>query len=139
MNCPTLISLILREKNCIFGTIHFHYQIFSIDGPEIWQVTPSVVKNVGSNVSFSCTAKGNPEPEVRWNFQNQTKAVGKWQITLQISKVKLANAGLYTCTATNEVGSATKTVSLTVKGKSDVIGVNGGQKSLSYVINMDKF
>lgn len=45
---------------------------------------------------------------------------------LKISKAKLANAGEYRCTAENEVGLDTRNLSLTVKSKSDVIGVNVG-------------
>lgn len=106
--------------------IHFHYHTFSIDGPTIYNFIHSAALNVGNNASFSCTAEGNPEPVVTWYFQNRNLTTGKQKIMLKISKAKLANAGEYSCTAANEVGLDTRNLSLTVKGKSDVIGVNVG-------------
>lgn len=97
--------------------------MFFIDAPEI-QLSPSVVVYVGNAVSLNCAADGNPEPEVELRFLNQTKATGRRQTTLSISEAKLSDAGNYTCTATNEVGSTMSITSLRVKGESDVTGVN---------------
>lgn len=77
-------------------------------------------------MSLSCTAEGNPEPEVRWSFQNHIKATGRRQTVLTISDAWLADAGVYTCTATNDHGNDIRTVSLMVESKSDVTGVSGG-------------
>ncbi|KAB5530702.1 hypothetical protein PHYPO_G00132430 [Pangasianodon hypophthalmus] len=84
-------------------------------GPEIQHVEPSVVVKVGNDISLHCTAEGNPEPEVRWSFQNHNKANGSRQAMLKISKAMSANAGVYTCTARNDHGSDIRTVSLTVE------------------------
>ncbi|KAI5620892.1 intercellular adhesion molecule 5 precursor, partial [Silurus asotus] len=70
---------------------------------------------LGSKVSLSCTAKGNPEPELNWSIQSQIKATGRQQTTLTIVKVSLADAGVYTCTATNSLGNDTREVSLIVE------------------------
>lgn len=78
----------------------------------------------GEDVSLNCTADGNPEPEVKWHFKSQTKATGRRQTTLTISKASADDDGHYTCTATNDLGNVIRTVSLIVKSKSDEIGVN---------------
>ncbi|MCJ8746095.1 hypothetical protein PDJAM_G00137840 [Pangasius djambal] len=95
-------------------------------GPEIQHVESTVVVKVGNDVSLRCPAVGNPEPKVRWSFQNQIKTTDRGQAMLNISKAMSANAGEYICTATNDHGSDTRRVELTVEGKSDVIGVNVG-------------
>ncbi|XP_047663748.1 hemicentin-1-like isoform X3 [Tachysurus fulvidraco] len=93
-----------------------HRMIVNVQyGPEIQPVTPSEVVKAGNDLSLSCTAEGNPEPQVRWSFQNQTKATGRRQAILNLSKTKSADAGEYLCTASNELGSKTRTVSLTVE------------------------
>ncbi|XP_047006410.1 hemicentin-2 isoform X1 [Ictalurus punctatus] len=82
---------------------------------EIQLDKPSQVVNVGTDVSLSCTAEGNPEPEVTWSFQNQSKTTGRRQITLNVAKAKATDAGEYTCTASNKLGRNTKIVTLTVQ------------------------
>ncbi|KAK2836256.1 hypothetical protein Q7C36_014125 [Tachysurus vachellii] len=94
-----------------------HRMIVNVQyGPEIQPVTRSEVVKAGNDLSLSCTAEGNPEPEVSWSFQNQTKATGRRQTILNLSKANSADAGEYLCTASNELGSKTRTVSLTVEG-----------------------
>ncbi|KAF4073719.1 hypothetical protein AMELA_G00246540 [Ameiurus melas] len=83
--------------------------------PRIKPDNPSEVVKAGGDVSLNCTAEGNPEPEVRWSFQNHIKATGRRQTVLTISKAWLAHTGEYTCTATNDLGKDTRTVSLTVE------------------------
>ncbi|KAK2836257.1 hypothetical protein Q7C36_014126 [Tachysurus vachellii] len=93
-----------------------HRMIVNVQyGPEIQPVTRSEVVKAGNDLSLSCTAEGNPEPEVSWSFQNQTKATGRRQTILNLSKANSADAGEYLCTASNELGSKTRTVSLTVE------------------------
>ncbi|XP_053468821.1 hemicentin-2 [Ictalurus furcatus] len=82
---------------------------------EIQLDEPSQVVTVGNDVSLSCTAEGNPEPEVTWSFQNQSKTTGRRQITLNIAKAKATDAGEYTCTASNKLGRNTKIATLTVQ------------------------
>ncbi|XP_076866073.1 vascular cell adhesion protein 1-like [Brachyhypopomus gauderio] len=59
------------------------------------------------DLSLTCSANGNPEPDVEWRFKNQTIAAGRRHSTLKISRVTSAHAGLYTCTATNPIQSQT--------------------------------
>uniref|UniRef100_A0AAR2K8A6 Ig-like domain-containing protein n=1 Tax=Pygocentrus nattereri TaxID=42514 RepID=A0AAR2K8A6_PYGNA len=84
-------------------------------GPEIESGDESVEVYEGRDVTLPCTAEGNPEPEVKWSFNNQSKTTGGRQTTLTISGATPADGGEYTCTATNTFGSQTRRVFLVVK------------------------
>ena len=44
---------------------HFYFYIFSV--PPSAMVTPtSLTINAGSTANFTCTATGNPTPQIRW-------------------------------------------------------------------------
>lgn len=101
---------------------------FSIDAPKIKQDIQSETVNESEAVYLNCIADGNPVPQVMWIFKNQTMATGSQQNTLMISKVTGNDAGEYTCTAENDLGFDTRTVSLKVESKSDVIDVNEIQR-----------
>ncbi|XP_053348650.1 hemicentin-1-like isoform X1 [Clarias gariepinus] len=97
------------------GTQQHSLTINVLYGANIQYISPSAGVNVGEKVSLQCTAEGNPVPEVRWTFQNQNRTTGRQHTPLNIDKAKSADAGQYTCIATNELGTDTKTVSLTVQ------------------------
>ncbi|KAL7883643.1 hypothetical protein SRHO_G00013010, partial [Serrasalmus rhombeus] len=97
------------------GTEHHVLTINVLYGPEIESGDESVEVYEGRNVTLPCTAEGNPEPEVKWSFNNQSKTTGGRQTTLTISGATSADGGEYTCTATNTVGSQTRRVFLVVK------------------------
>lgn len=101
---------------------------FSIDAPEIKQGIRSETVNESEDVFLNCIADGNPVPQVMWIFKNQTTATESEPNTLMISEVTVNDAGEYTCTAENDLGIDTRTVSLKVKSKSDVIDVNEIQR-----------
>ncbi|KAI4875024.1 hypothetical protein NFI96_013611 [Prochilodus magdalenae] len=84
-------------------------------GPEIHTAKDSLEVYEGQNVNLTCTADGNPEPKIVWSFNNQSKTTGGRQTTLRITGVKFADGGVYTCNATNKIGSQTRRVSLVVK------------------------
>ena len=60
----------------------------------------------GSNVQFSLTVSGRPAPTYQWYF-NGTAIGGATTSSLSLTSVTAANAGNYTVTATNLLGSAT--------------------------------
>ncbi|KAI5620891.1 intercellular adhesion molecule 5 precursor [Silurus asotus] len=98
------------------GTAQHNLTVNVLYAPEIEPDKEVLKVKEGSKVSLSCTAKGNPEPELNWSIQSQIKATGRQQTTLTIVKVSLADAGVYTCTATNSLGNNTREVSLIVEG-----------------------
>lgn len=94
---------------------------FPVDGPEIAYFNSSQVVREGRNVTLDCSAEGNPEPIAEWTFQSQSKTIGMRETSLTISKVTSDNVGKYTCTARNDLGNITRTVSLTVESTSDAM------------------
>ena len=83
---------------------------------------PAVVINpqykqskVGQSVSFTCEADGRPQPTLTWSRQGGREALGP-TVTVRgaelfIARVRKEDAGVYTCRATNTLGSSqTETV-----------------------------
>jgi hypothetical protein len=60
----------------------------------------------GSTVVFSFSATGTPTPTYQW-FRNGVAVASATNATLVIKNATAANAGNYTCTATNPSGSVT--------------------------------
>jgi hypothetical protein len=60
----------------------------------------------GSTVVFSATATGTPAPSLQWQ-RNGAPVPGATQSTLVLTAATAAQAGTYTCVATNSAGSVT--------------------------------
>ncbi|XP_015282388.1 PREDICTED: striated muscle preferentially expressed protein kinase [Gekko japonicus] len=82
-----------------------------------------VMVTAGTEVLLRCIITGNPSPEVSWRkdgvpFQSSTarpiKAEGE-RHTLLVKSARVADTGLYTVCATNEVGEACCSAILTVR------------------------
>ncbi|XP_034448187.1 vascular cell adhesion protein 1-like isoform X3 [Hippoglossus hippoglossus] len=77
------------------------------------EVTP------GQNVTFACSAEGNPVPEIQWNFpavENVRETTGGRQKNVSVTGATSTNAGVYICVATNKVGSVSRSVTLRMRG-----------------------
>ncbi|XP_045576432.1 hemicentin-1 isoform X1 [Salmo salar] len=87
--------------------------------PEFLLGNDTVEVSAGSDVSLNCSAEGNPPPELRWtnnDAHNVKSSTEGRQRTIRITKATSTNAGIYICTATNRVGTATRTTTVTMKG-----------------------
>lgn len=74
----------------------------------------SEIVSSGSTVTFTFTASGSPAPTYQWFFNNVALASAT-SGTLVISGATAANAGTYSCTATNSSGSlASNPATLTI-------------------------
>ncbi|KAI4892791.1 hypothetical protein NFI96_028928 [Prochilodus magdalenae] len=73
---------------------------------------------LGSAVTLHCEAQGVPEPEVTWyhNGQQLTAESGLQfdQQQLKITRVQVADGGIYTCRVSNPAGQVERTFRLTV-------------------------
>jgi hypothetical protein len=91
-----------------------------LDAPKFLLGNDTVV-SADSNVSLNCSAEGNPPPEMKWNYTaacNVKLSTEGRQRTIRITTATSTNAGIYICTATNRVGTATRTTTtvITLKG-----------------------
>jgi hypothetical protein len=84
--------------------------VLALSPPVVSPVSPSQPTSqtiaTGGSVAFSFPATGSPEPTFQW-FLNGAPVAGATNSTLLISGATAANAGSYTCTATNPSGSKT--------------------------------
>lgn len=86
---------------------------------------------MGDDVSLLCTTRGNPKPDIKWLHSGHIIEKGISSVvsnslsdrssveehTLSLQKVKITDAGKYTCLASNIAGVAEKNYRLKVIGK----------------------
>jgi hypothetical protein len=91
---------------------------------------------MGDDVSMVCTTRGKPKPDIEWlhNGHIIEKGIGSVvsnslsdrssveEHTLPLQQVKVADAGKYTCLASNIAGVAEKNYRLKVLGKQHSAG-----------------
>ena len=102
--------------------------------PPVDQVTI----NNGSSIMFVCEANASSKHTLSWTFTNSTEAVteivndgSKYSIVanrsttrfgeLTVMNVDYEDRGVYTCTATNSIGSDRASANLTVHGECTAI------------------
>ncbi|XP_065105206.1 basement membrane-specific heparan sulfate proteoglycan core protein isoform X3 [Paramisgurnus dabryanus] len=71
-----------------------------------------------SNITLKCIFSGNPEPDMWWTFKNQNISTGGRDNTINITKATSVDAGVYTCSATNQFGRKDKHFTVVIKEKS---------------------
>ncbi|XP_065302130.1 hemicentin-1-like isoform X4 [Dermacentor albipictus] len=98
----------------------------------------------GKPALLECIADGFPRPRVSWSgppFVNSVASSSHQHGTLRIARVGKEHAGNYSCTATNEAGSDTLSVALTVLSapslvkSTDAIVVVAGQPAILWCNN----
>ena len=92
----------------------------------------------GNNITTTCEAIGYPEPTVVWSRNNGALSdrvlisesvstltgngnVTRVSVNLTITNVYREDTGVYTCSASNYIGSDDKNVSITVQCKSIIL------------------
>lgn len=83
------------------------------------ELEDSAVK-VGSDVSLKCSSKGKPQPEYSWEYHHSSNVAEEHEdgVTyLSITNATAQNMGLYTCRVRNRIGNVSKTVKLSVEGR----------------------
>ena len=95
--------------------------LFFSDAPEFKEGNYTKDVILGENVTLTCSAEGNPAPEIHWKYKdipNVIQTTWRRQRNINITKATSTNAGVYNCTATNKVGAVTRAVRVAVKGTS---------------------
>lgn len=93
-----------------WGTISLNLTLTPTAGaPSISNQPQSQTVTTGSNVTFTVTATGTPAPTYQW-AKNGTSITGATASSLTLSNVQTADAGNYTVTVSNSVGSVTSSI-----------------------------
>ncbi|XP_020507951.1 intercellular adhesion molecule 2-like [Labrus bergylta] len=74
----------------------------------------------GENMTFNCTAEGNPSPKMQWKFPsavNVRETTGGRYRNISIIGATSTNAGVYICNATNDIGTVTRSVTVIMLSK----------------------
>ena len=116
---PLCVSVCLSVCLCLF--VSFPPLSFSPVAPTITEISPNQTVLAGGNVSFVCTANGNPPPVVQWIRDGLVYGSNgsSFPVTsmFDLESVTPADAGAYTCEASNDVGSAMLQSTLVVQGQ----------------------
>ena len=93
----------------------------SISAPQVMLSPAEQTRDEGGNAIFYCTAGGNPLPKVEWRFKDRKLLLGSKHLIkngeLIIKRLNYSDAGLYTCAATNILGSHEGSGNLNVRGE----------------------
>ncbi|XP_062894360.1 roundabout homolog 1 isoform X3 [Mobula hypostoma] len=107
-----------------------------LEKPTFIQRPSDETVTAGNSVQFTCKARGDPMPQVRWKKENGELPVGRYEVnsdnTIRIHYTAFSDAGLYTCLAENSVGSSAASVSLVVQDAPDT-----GQRERRKVIQQE--
>lgn len=106
----------------------------------VWSTVPPGVDHVepvepvtvvqGSLVTLTCEARGVPPPTLTWIKDGQPLSLHRnllldgQETRLQLPDVAPSDAGLYSCVASNQAGSSTKSFNLTVLGNPTTICIS---------------
>ena len=75
----------------------------------------------GSRVQLSCPADGFPKPSISWQRNGEAlETSDESGDSLVITKLRVGDQGIYTCTATNVFGFDSSSSSYTVLGKATI-------------------
>ncbi|XP_018567720.1 obscurin isoform X4 [Anoplophora glabripennis] len=106
----------------VHGTVN---QLFrEPEKPSLTIIKKNPIVNVGGSAMLELQVKGYPKPSVKWTHEGKTiEASSKYKLlyedeesmSLVIKNVQSDDAGIYTFTAENELGSDTAEMKLTVK------------------------
>ena len=112
-----------NDSAAYFGLIIYNYFLpSSTDAPSVNIPNPTVPITATLRQSFtlSCPSEGQPSPAVQWtppSGLNQNSYREESNGDLTVFSASAASVGMYTCVASNSVGSASGQVEVIVRGK----------------------
>ncbi|CAB1314192.1 unnamed protein product [Coregonus sp. 'balchen'] len=87
------------------------------DAPQNMSISEATAVRVGSSLTLSCHAEGNPRPDTQWKAfgpDGQAVIVGQSE-ELVLTEITLVDSGQYECVASNTVGNITASVNVIVQ------------------------
>lgn len=109
----------MRDKD--FKSSHF----FCVVYPSFSKIPHDIRVNAGSTARLECSAEGQPSPQIAWQKDggNDFPAARERRMhmmptddVLFIINVKMADSGVYSCTAQNLAGLIVANATLTILG-----------------------
>ena len=94
-------------------------------GPVLGEASPSLlIQREGETVDMFCEASATPTPTLTW-YKDGRELVSGDHVTIVGRRVRLlglsaSDAGLYTCTFSNAVGSISHHIKLVIQGQSEM-------------------
>ncbi len=95
-----------------FVLLQVSYGLFDPDEPVILQLTDSLSVPVNGVAELSCVVDSNPSPTIAW-LLNGSPVTGATGSLYRVDPVTASTAGEYSCVATNIVGTASGSLTLT--------------------------
>ncbi|XP_024113516.1 protein turtle homolog A [Oryzias melastigma] len=95
------------------------WTLLSVSGPPTFtEVPPPVLEAlVGTHLSLSCVAIGNPIPTITWLKDGTViRSMNNQGGVLSLPAVSTPSAGMYTCHASNSEGNVTRVTNVKIKG-----------------------
>jgi len=86
-----------------------------IASPQIITGLQTVTVNLYQSVNLTCVASGNPQPSIAW-YKDGRIITGESSPLLVIQEVELSDRGVYNCTATNTLGTASSSAVINING-----------------------
>ncbi|MDP1833154.1 MAG: immunoglobulin domain-containing protein [Geothrix sp.] len=102
------------------GTVTSSAAVLTVQAAPVFITQPAGgTVTAGTAVTFTAAATGNPAPAYQW-YKGTTLLTGQTAATLTIPSATLADAGSYTVTATNTVGSVTSSAAVLVVNQAPI-------------------
>ncbi len=103
------------------GTVTSNAATLTVQAAPVFTTQPAGgTVTAGASVTFTAGASGNPAPAYQW-YRGATLLTGQTAATLTIASATLADAGSYTVTATNTLGTATSAAAVLVVNQAPAI------------------
>ncbi|HEY3270082.1 MAG TPA: immunoglobulin domain-containing protein [Geothrix sp.] len=94
------------------GTATSNAAVLVVNQAPVFTVQPAgTTVTAGATATFTAAATGNPAPSYQW-YRGSTLLLGQTSATLTLAATTLADAGSYTVTATNSLGTATSAAAI---------------------------
>lgn len=94
------------------GSVNATFVLNVLYGPENLKVTESAIVSEGDHASLTCSASGNPAPELTWTASDHARAPSSGRVlgrgvgvaVLEVESAAHSDTGIYLCHAQSEVG-----------------------------------